>query len=506
MPTPIPVESYPLLMGLVNQTYLDQVEQITAAQVNDDDSITFVGLDNPKKIAGKITDNDISMKLMTTGQKPQFAAPKKKPKNCSSPTSISCGLTCLPAKTKAGKDTVCKKPLSPNQKNQKKSIVESAKKSKQPKDIPDYEKEAIAQKADQQKADKKINEKVSKSLKESGVDGASVAEGQSLTEKEKALLEENLLFQPKEKVARLIADGMDKYEASGTTDYIGSAYREMNALFWDKDAKKKLGDHSYELNVARVKAASSGLRKLPPVTADALDSLVSKGHKSALPYSGGVLTHGLKLEGVDLDSFVEKHKLAAKSGSPVEAGKFLSTAWNEGGHPGFMSKANVEIAVTAKMDGSGSGRLVDQYKNHLFENEILFPPDTKFKVTKVEQVKATRTRTEFVDGIEHTPDHKSLTNLAALLDPDAAVMGKGFYSPKNFEGTFNIFANKKFSVLSKEYGLGKPPVDPNPVNVSAYKAKISAAIALEAQKAKAVKVSKVINGKPARLKIHYEEI
>jgi hypothetical protein len=118
-------------MDLVNQTYLDRVEQITAAQVNDDDSIIFVGLDNPKKIAGKITDNDISMKLMTTGQKPQFAAPKKKPKNCSSPTSISCGLTCLPAKTKAGKDTLCKKPLSLNQKAQKKSITDTAKKSKQ---------------------------------------------------------------------------------------------------------------------------------------------------------------------------------------------------------------------------------------------------------------------------------------------------------------------------------------------------------------------------------------
>jgi hypothetical protein len=128
MPIPIPAESYPLLMDLVNQTYLDRVEQITAAQVNDDDSITFVGLDNPKKIAGKITDNDISMKLMTTGQKPQFAAPKKKPKNCSSPTSISCGLACLPAKTKAGKDTVCRKSLSPNQKAQKKSIVDTAKK------------------------------------------------------------------------------------------------------------------------------------------------------------------------------------------------------------------------------------------------------------------------------------------------------------------------------------------------------------------------------------------
>lgn len=131
MPTPIPAESYSLLMDLINQTYLDRVEQITAAQVNDDDSIVFVGLDNPKKIAGKITDDDISMKLMGTGEKPQFAAPKtkKKPKNCSSLTSISCGLTCLPAKTKAGKDTVCKKSISLNQKAQKKSIVDKSKSS-----------------------------------------------------------------------------------------------------------------------------------------------------------------------------------------------------------------------------------------------------------------------------------------------------------------------------------------------------------------------------------------
>jgi hypothetical protein len=149
MPTPIPAESYPLLMDLVNQTYLDRVEQITAAQVNDDDSIVFVGLDNPKKIAGKITDDHISMKLMGTGEKPQFAAPKKKPKNCSSPTSISCGLTCLPAKTKAGKDTVCKKPISPNQKAQKKSIVDAAKKTKQPKDISGTEKEKVVAEADQ---------------------------------------------------------------------------------------------------------------------------------------------------------------------------------------------------------------------------------------------------------------------------------------------------------------------------------------------------------------------
>jgi hypothetical protein len=81
---------------------------------------------------------------MTTGQKPQFAAPKKKPKNCSSPTSISCGLTCLPAKTKAGKDTVCKKPLSPNQKAQKKSIVESAKKTKRSEKVPEKPKETVA--------------------------------------------------------------------------------------------------------------------------------------------------------------------------------------------------------------------------------------------------------------------------------------------------------------------------------------------------------------------------
>jgi hypothetical protein len=499
MPIPIPAESYPLLMDLINQTYLDRVEQITAAQVNDDDSITFVGLDNPKKIAGKITDNDISMKLMTTGQKPQFAAPKKKPKNCSSPTSISCGLTCLPAKTKAGKDTVCKKPLSPNQKTQKKSIVDTAKKSKQPDGIPGHGKEAISQKADQQKAGEKINEEVAKSLKENGVDG------QSLTDNEMALLEKNLLSQPKGKIAKLVADGMNKHEASGMADYIGSDYNAINAIFWDQNAKEKLGSR-YEAVLAKAKAAESGLSKLPPVTAGAINALVSEGHTSAKPYTGGVLTRGVKLDPATLKTFLKKHQSAVDEGSPVGAGQLLSAAWNDGGHPSFMKNANVEIAITAKMDGSGKGRLVDKYKNTVFENEVLFLPDTKFRVSKVEKIKATTESQGFKDGFKDTEDHKDLKELINLLHPDGAMATKEFYSPKRLAFKLETYASSSLAALSKKHGLGEPPKDPSPSNLAAYRAKIRAAIELEAKKATPAKIPIAIPAQKARVKIHYEEI
>jgi hypothetical protein len=141
MPIPIPAESYPLLMDLINQTYLDRVEQITAAQVDDSDDIIAVALDGRKKLACKVTDDDINIRLMG-GEKVtnslKFAAQQKK-KNCTK--GISCGMSCISA------TRTCKKPLSPNQKTQKKSIVDTAKTAKQTK------KEPIAQpKTDSQPA------------------------------------------------------------------------------------------------------------------------------------------------------------------------------------------------------------------------------------------------------------------------------------------------------------------------------------------------------------------
>lgn len=120
MPTSVPAKSYPLLMELINETYFDRVEQISAARVEDNDDIVCVAMDGRKKLAVKIEGEDINIKLMgganavTTAR---FAAPRKK-KTCSK--GISCGLGCISA-TK-----VCSKKTTPAQKAKKQQIVKDA--------------------------------------------------------------------------------------------------------------------------------------------------------------------------------------------------------------------------------------------------------------------------------------------------------------------------------------------------------------------------------------------
>jgi DnaJ domain len=120
MPKPIPATSYPLLISLINETYFDKVEQISAAEVDDGGDIVCVALDGRKKLAVKVEDDDINIKLMggaVAVNAVKFAAPTKK-KTCSK--GISCGASCISA-TK-----VCKVKTTPSQKMQKQQIVQEA--------------------------------------------------------------------------------------------------------------------------------------------------------------------------------------------------------------------------------------------------------------------------------------------------------------------------------------------------------------------------------------------
>jgi hypothetical protein len=120
MPKPIPATSYPTLIELINETYFDKVEQISAAEVDDNSDIVCVALDGRKKLAVKVEDEDINIKLMggaAAATAVKFAAPAKK-KTCSK--GISCGASCISA-TK-----VCRVKTTPNQKAQKQQIVKEA--------------------------------------------------------------------------------------------------------------------------------------------------------------------------------------------------------------------------------------------------------------------------------------------------------------------------------------------------------------------------------------------
>jgi hypothetical protein len=421
MPTPIPAEFYPLLATLINQTYLDRVEKISAAQVDDASNIIAVGIDGLKKLAIKITDTDIFIKLMG-GAKAidslKFAAPKKK-KNCTK--GISCGLGCISAAK------VCKKQLNPTQKAQKKQVVDNVKK------------------------------KASGGKSITSNEASDPPEEQNLSimsEAEEIMLQASISSFDRPKVKKMEKLGLSEAEAAGVAAYIGNHYRAMNQTFWDPDAEKNItnsfGPEGYALTIARVKAAQSGLSKLPPVTLDNLNASVKKqGPPQALPYSGQLI-HGMKLYPSDLEDFAARHEAAAKSGEPVKAGKFMSTGWGEGGEGFFMHNANVEIVVTPKMDGTGQGRLVDQYKNKAFENEVLYGPEARFKVSKVEHIKEIKPSVKVVEKLKNTSDHDDLKH---LLDLDLGYYAPGF-SPKD---VYDFGATSSLAALSKKHGLGKLP-------------------------------------------------
>jgi tetratricopeptide (TPR) repeat protein len=153
MPIPIPAESYPLLIDLINQTYLDRVEQITAAQLESGGAVKVVAIDGSKRLAISISDNDLAIKLMGAPPKasPQFAGSGTGKKFKCGFSSISCGLRCITA------SKVCRKELTPKQLQILNSLRQLAKQGS-----PVAEKQITAIRVGQLNKTRLANEKVKK--------------------------------------------------------------------------------------------------------------------------------------------------------------------------------------------------------------------------------------------------------------------------------------------------------------------------------------------------------
>lgn len=92
----------------------------------------------------------------------------------------------------------------------------------------------------------------------------------------------------------------------------------------------------------------------------------------------------LKIKRDKIEEFLKPYEeaLSSESREIVEKTFFATTA-KKGK---FQSAANVEYIVRAKDDGNTVGVLVDPFKNEFEEeDEVLFPPFTRFKVEKIER-------------------------------------------------------------------------------------------------------------------------
>jgi hypothetical protein len=77
MATDISPNLYPELMRIINMTYTDRVEQVEGAKIDDQDAIVAICRDGAKRLAIKIADSGISIKMMNPprGATAAMAAP-----------------------------------------------------------------------------------------------------------------------------------------------------------------------------------------------------------------------------------------------------------------------------------------------------------------------------------------------------------------------------------------------------------------------------------------------
>jgi len=163
------------------------------------------------------------------------------------------------------------------------------------------------------------------------------------------------------KVFNLLDDNpnLTKAEADAVAHWINHEYKTVNKSIY---APNSLSPKDKKIGEAGAIRTSQALRKMPPVTSKEIRKIAKE-----LP---------------DLDAFLAPYEQAQKSGKPhLEPTVFATTAKNNLDH--FQSGAQVTFVIKAKLDGTGSGRTVDQYKNEAWEGEVLYPSFTGFKVNKI---------------------------------------------------------------------------------------------------------------------------
>ncbi len=182
------------------------------------------------------------------------------------------------------------------------------------------------------------------------------------------------------KVFNILHDNpnLTKAEADAVAHWINHEYKTVNKSIY---APNSLSPKDKKIGEAGAIRTSQALRKMPPVTSKEIRKIAKeRGEPSELAKDKKLRRHIKDVP--DLDAFLAPYEQAQKSGKPhLEPTVFATTAKNNLDH--FQSGAQVTFVIKAKLDGTGSGRTVDQYKNEAWEGEVLYPSFTGFKVNKI---------------------------------------------------------------------------------------------------------------------------
>jgi hypothetical protein len=174
--------------------------------------------------------------------------------------------------------------------------------------------------------------------------------------------------------------GLTDLENRAVSEWMAGGFSDMNRLI---HSPEKVPDRLKEPVSIANKIAISALEKLPPVTAEQL-KIVTNGDKDSFD-ENRPLRRDIYIP--DPDKFVDAYQESLEKGTPfTEKTFFGTTTKDEKQFSQFSENGNVQYEITAKLDGTGRGRSIDNFYGQEFgEGEVLFAPNSKFKVTGIEK-------------------------------------------------------------------------------------------------------------------------
>jgi hypothetical protein len=171
-----------------------------------------------------------------------------------------------------------------------------------------------------------------------------------------------------------IKEGLSKDEAGGLAAWLSNGYRDMGRAQRGAKAGDNVAGGEDGVRGA-IKNAENALQKLKPVTQSQLES---RGQPV------GELSRFIQVE--NPAEFIRSY--GASIGKTIKQEGFFGTSTQSGDSPGmelYSSRANITYKITPNLRGDGQGRYVDHLKGWKKdqEGEILYPPGSSFKVTKI---------------------------------------------------------------------------------------------------------------------------
>lgn len=174
-------------------------------------------------------------------------------------------------------------------------------------------------------------------------------------------------------------------EAFGLSLWCSEGFEPLNQVIYSSDKEfKELDEETKELGTKGGILAMSAMSKLEPFSERRFNELAAQQLDKEPDYDNKVneLHRVLDIPAENLNKFLKPYRDALKTDSVYREPTFFGTSVGDD----YVEGGTVEFVIKPKKESS-QGRLVDQFKDQNYEEEVLYPPFSKFKVTKVSKSK-----------------------------------------------------------------------------------------------------------------------